>query len=380
MKMAWTSLTFANAAVCRALRGRQMLMGHGNPLEGAGRRLRLPCGSWLLVAAAALMAATAKVGAEDVVYLSTTSGRGQTRLSGNVLDYTGSQLVLQTTSGATMTYAGSQVSRIESVWLPEHTTGDALLARHEFSDALAQYAAAGAKEQRRWVRRLLLARSVRCYRELGHFDRAGDYFLLLVRDDPATPYFPEIPLVWTSSQGSPAVEQKASGWLARADSPVEALMGASHLLAGGQRGAALERLRALSKDRDGRIAWLAQTQAWRAELATATVEQLAAWSDQIERMPRELRAGPYYLLGRGWGFRQRYEDAALALLRVPIEYAEQRSLGAESLWSAGQMLERLNDIPAAVRLYRELIAGYASAPSVAQARQALETLGGAAAR
>jgi hypothetical protein len=208
---------------------------------------------------------------------------------------------------------------------------------------------------------------------MGRLDAAGTRFLNLVRDDPDTPYFDAIPLTWLPGEPSPALEQAARQWLA-GDSPVANLLGASHLLSTGSRPAAVDRLGRLALEKDPRIAALSQAQLWRTQSVNAADEQLARWSDMIERFPQPLRAGPYLVMGHALAQRGKTLPAALALMRVAVLFPRERTLVANALWETGRLLEKLGQIPGAARLYQELATGETEDTVAAGARNRLEEL------
>ncbi len=325
----------------------------------------------LLLAAMALAALSEARGAEDVVYVTTTSDRGYMKLTGRVVDYTGRELRLQASNGSEQRFLGERVLRIETEHGPAQVEADRRFARREFGPALDLYRQARDAETRPWVRRQIIAQIVWCYRNLARPEMAGEEFLLLVRSDPTTPHFGCIPLAWIPSQPSLLLERSAQQWLARDDMPAAVLLGASHLLPTRARPRALEKLRKLTTDADRRIAFLALAQTWRAAAVTAGRQQLAGWSETIERMPEPLRAGPYYVLGLAWAQQKGWEQAALAWLRVPILYPEERPLAARSLLEAGQSLERLGRTGRAVRLYSELIETFPETQSAVDAQARL---------
>jgi tetratricopeptide (TPR) repeat protein len=204
---------------------------------------------------------------------------------------------------------------------------------------------------------------------------AGEEFLVLVRDDPDTPHFPCIPLAWVPAQPSTLVQQAARRWIAKDDMPAAVLLGASHLLlTGDSHDAAMSYLAGLMAAKDPRIVQLVKAQMWRPMVAQAGERELAAWQAAIERMPESLRAGPYYVLGRGWFQRQDWEQAALAFMRIPILYPEHRMTAARSLMDAGWSLEKLDRTSQAARVYRELIQEYPGGREAAQAQGRLEEL------
>ena len=168
--------------------------------------------------------------ADDVVYLRSPSNpRARTKISGQIVDYTGKELVIHTDAAAPRRIPSEQVAGIETAWTADQQAGDAMLAKHEFAAALAQYQLALKKDERRWVRRKIIADMIWCYRGLDQLGRAGELFLILVRDDPATPYYACIPLNWLPREPSPDCEQRSREWLARGEGAEAVLLAASHL-------------------------------------------------------------------------------------------------------------------------------------------------------
>jgi len=313
--------------------------------------------------------------AEDVVYVkSAANPRARTKISGQILDYTGQELVIRTDATTPRRIPSEQIAGIETAWCAEQQAGDALLAKHEFAAALAQYQLALKKDERRWVRRKIIADMIWCYRGLDQLGRAGELFLILVRDDPATPFYACMPLNWLPREPAPDVEQRSREWLARGDSAEAVLLAASHRLPTSERGAALKRLDGLLADKDPRVAALAQSLAFSASSVNVDEKQVAAFGDRVPRFPLALRAGPYFVLGRALEKSGHFDEAALSFLRVPIEYPREWFLSAAALFEAAQALEKSNQPSAAARLYQELATDYAESRYATEAKQRLETL------
>ena len=316
---------------------------------------------------------SAPAAGQDTVYIAGSAG-GQTRITGRVLDYNGRELRLEHTGGKEQSFPAERVLRVETEYGRQQTEADGLFARHHFDRALVLYVKAVDGEPRRWVRRQIIARIVCCHSALEQTERAGEAFLLLIREDPDTPQFDCIPLVWISRETPIALEAAARRWLGRSE-PAARLLGASHLLAGRDRPAALKELHRLAAGADRQVAALALAQSWRAKVVTATAEQIDAWGELIQKMPEPIAAGPYFLLGLARAQRQRPEQAALAVLRVAILYPQRRALAAQSLLEAGRVLEGLDRKQSALRLYRELIRDYPERTrAVAEARARLEEI------
>lgn len=335
----------------------------------ARRRLTL---AWIVAFCGAATAA-----ADTVELAAASAPRGRTKVSGRVLEYTGRQLVLELAGGRTQEFPGPRVLRVETDYGPDQVAADRLFTGSQYAEALPLYRQAVDREKRVWVKRLILARMVWCYQALGQAQPAGEVFLLLLQSDPSTPYFDCIPLAWVPAQPPPLLAQTAGAWLARDErqEPAAVLLGASHLLPTAKRPEALAKLQRLVTNADKRIARLALAQTWLAA-ANPDDEQLAGWQRAVDEMPEPLRAGPYFALGRGYLARQRWEDAALALMRIPILYPRHVQLAARSLLEAGVALERLGRPRQAARLYRELLRSYPESRPAAEARGRVKEMAG----
>jgi tetratricopeptide (TPR) repeat protein len=216
---------------------------------------------------------------------------------------------------------------------------------------------------------------VRCYSALNQHEQAGKLFLLILRNDPATQYFDTIPLSWQAQQPPPALELQATTWLDGASPPAARLLGASWLLPTGKRNAAIDALKQLAAGADVRVAALAKTQLWRAELVTATAADVAGWRTAIERLPGPLRAGPYLTLGRAYARLGESEEAALTLMRVPILHSDDHALAAAALVAAADELGKLGRRNEALGLYREAAAAYEQTAAGVEAKARLAESG-----
>jgi tetratricopeptide (TPR) repeat protein len=298
---------------------------------------------------------------------------GRIIMTGRVVDYTGTALTIELSSGK-QTIPGKRVVEIRTTQSADELAGEELWRKREYSAALAKFQAAFAAEQRRWVRRKLQARMVDCLRESEQWQAAAEHFMLLLRDDPTTPYFGSFPLPWATLFPDAAIEAKAKTWAAERTNTAAALWGAAVLLSTPARADGIARLRELTLDGDPRIALSAEAQLWRTSTVTADLAAVEAWEKKLDKLPPELAAGPTFVVGRAWGQRKLYERAALVLLRVPILHAEQHHLAAEALWSGGQMLEEMERFVDASDLYRELRRDYPKAAFATQAGERLKEL------
>lgn len=333
-------------------------------LMNDGRHLVLT----VLVAFALVLPAAAQETETDVVHLAPQDdSAGEVRIRGEILDYTGRVIRVRSTNGIERSYDAERVRAIETPWLPQQQEGQRAQQTGDFAQAVQQFRVALNKENRIWVRRRIMAEQIWCYRALDQVEPACDTFLLLVASDPNTQYFDCIPLAWLPGEG--VSRQRAESWLDRKTEPAAVLLGASHLLGlGDRRARALEALRLLTGSEDRRVAALAEAQTWRAQPAIKPAEA-DRWAAGIERMPPELRAGPYYLLGAALTRQQRWEEAALALMRLPILYPRERQLSASALLGAGQALNNLNRPDQARQVYRELLRDYGDSRPARELKQ-----------
>ena len=335
------------------------------------RACRIPATS-LFVAALIFSAAFAE---DRVTYSTGKDDRGRATLTGTIVEYTGQKLVLRAAGGGEQPIAAQRVISVQTDWPPRKVAGDQLFVEGKYDGALGAYVEALRAEPRGWAQRQILADCVKCLKQLGRIEQAGDAFLRLVQSDPDTLHFNLIPLSWQAEQPSPQREQKALAWMHNTSSETARLIGASWLLAAAHRAPAIETLRGLTAGAQPRVASLAEAQLWRTRIAVADDEELRRWQDMVGKMPAEVRAGPYFVLGQGLAARGQSRQAALALLRIPILYADgDRPLSAAALLSAARELEKIGSTHEAASLYREISRDYADTPAAGQSSARLDRI------
>jgi hypothetical protein len=318
-----------------------------------------------LIAGLILVLSLAAVGpaSADVVVVAEAENSSQVIThTGTIVDYTGRELKLRTAGGTEWTFPASRVRQVETRRHGAHDEGIKLFAANKPDAALAQFRTALEAEPRAWVKREILAQVVWSHRRLRQWEAAGTMFLKLATDDPTTPHYDCIPLVWRGADAADAPSPAAEKWLADANNPIAVLLGASHLLAAGNPQAPLAALRRLTRDRDLRIANLADAQSWRVALAGATPDEIARRRSVVEKLPSPLRAGPYFVLGQTLAQRDECLMAILAYLRLPIEHREHRELAAASLREAADLAQKLGYREEVARLLDELAREYPDLP------------------
>ena len=329
----------------------------------AGKYLRP---SDLLMSIAGVLLAACASAEDTVVAASASDPAARVKRTGQILDYTGTELVLRTSLGTEETIPAARVLELKTTWTPSHQEGDAARAKGELDEAIAAYRLALAEERRLWTRRRIAAELAGTYLEAGRIENAGDEFLAIVASDPATMHYDIMPIAWRPAPPGAALERHAAGWLSRQE-PAARVLGASWLLAGPRRAPAIAALEELVKSSDPRVAGLAAIQLWRTKLVTATAADVAAWRSQLEKMPPEIQAAGWYVLGELYARQDQPEQAALAYLRAPLVFRPQRALAADSLLAAGRQLEKMGRREQAAGLYRELARDHAHLPAAREA-------------
>ncbi len=312
--------------------------------------------------------------ADTVVYKTGKDQTTQTSVTGTIADYSAGRLTIRSEAGLPQTIPAERIVQIQSDWTPAETTGDQLSRDGKLAEAVKSYQQALRDERRVWVQRQIVAKLVGSYCQLEQFDLAGGAFLRLLQSDPQTSHIGVIPLSWMTFSPTPALHQRAAAWMANTQDSTSVLLGASWLLSTAQRTAAVQSLQRLLTDRDPRVAMLAQTQLWRTRNATATIEEIQGWEAWLTRLPRDLRSGPYCVIGQAWSTKGCPAKSALAYLRVPILYGTDRRLAAAALLAAGRELEKIGQRQEAVTLYGEAVRDCPAAPAAAEARTRLDEL------
>lgn len=331
--------------------------------DGTRRSVRPHWLSWLSLALLCVNLAE-NVRAEDRVTLqSRATGAGVIGVTGQVEDFTGRRLVLREGEGRRLRVFTAEEYRIlgiETSRLPAHVEGEAELLGRKFAEAGTKLREALEGEQRRWVRREILALIARSDLGAGRRDKAGLAFLKLVESDPTTPWFRLIPLRWTAGGATAETRLAARDWL-REKSEVARLMGASWLL--DDRGFAEEAanaLRVLLRSEDPRIRDLATAQLWRLELGGGAPgeAQMRQWANRAEQIAPELRGGPLHLIGRARSIRREQELAAAAYLWEPLRHSDDPELCGRGLLEAGKVLADAAQERSAILLWTELRARF----------------------
>jgi len=302
-------------------------------------------------------------------------GQGMQRLHGVIVDITGEGLILQLADNSTRRIPCDQLVRFETKYSRSYSESQRVLTEGRVGEAIQLLVQARAEDSRLWVRRGITAQIVRLLHAREQYAEAASEFLTAdFAFDCRSPFWCCIPLVWFPEMNLSRSIQEANSWLNSNDS-VRQLLGASFLLDGPRQVQAVSVLEKLRLSPDRVIALLAAAQLWRREVRTAQKTTIAEWEKAIEGLPRELRAGPCYVIATAWQAQGDTEKALLAYLRPPILWPESRRVAARCLWEAASLATREeqrqeNEETALQRraraLYRELATRYPESPWAGQ--------------
>lgn len=319
-----------------------------------------------------LVSSTAE--AEDRVTIRTETGVGNIIISGQVVDWTGDKIQIQS-GGDLRQFDAAQVVDVQTVRLEKHVEGQKKLAAGQPDEANTSLREALAHEPRQWMRREILADLVKTDLARGDRASAATHFLSLIESDEATTYFDLIPLDWSTAPPEPKTVSPFRAWLESGNDDVRRLIGASALLFDPDQGAlAVEVLNQLAVTTDRRVFTLARAQLWRRQVAKGDVPQaeIDRWISRMEEIPEKLRGGPHFLVGRAWSEVGNPERAASEFLWLPLVYDGDPRLTAEATVAAARELEKIGRTADAVVLYRETRSRFPYAPATQEATAALE--------
>ncbi len=351
-------------------------MSHGFPVCSTSqphRRFRL--GSVLCLLASLLIARAVRAG--DRIVLQPDETATPLTLVADIADFNSETIELMMTVGQPVrTYPTRQVLQVETVHTEPHRRGVSLFESERWAEASQRFTEALAAEPRPWIQREILGWKVRCALQSGDRLAACAHFLEILNSHEHPREWPLIPLVWEPEPISDAMARQARTWLVD-ESQAARLMGASLLLQHPlYASVARSELQTLSRTSTRSISSLARAQLWRLQVVAEDLSdiQLAEYERQIESMPSDLRAGPYFLLARMYQHRSDLDRATAAYLWLPTVYSENETLTARACLEAGILLERQGRLSMAQSLLQEVTAHHGWSPAAAEARLALQRL------
>lgn len=322
-------------------------------------------------------ATSAEVLAKDRLVLQSRENASPLVLACEIVDYTAETVTVHTNSESSVRdFPAGDVVSVEAVQTDSHRRGVQQYGEGETAAAVQSFQQALLDEPRQWVRREIRGWLVRCALRRGDHAEAGNQFLEIVESEPAAREYPLVPLVWGSVELGTSLRRQARDWLT-GDTDVRRLLGASVLLLDSAYAEVTRNeMRRLSRSSDRRVSLLAQAQLWRlrATQSDVSANELGEWEQAIESMPQELRAGPYFVLGRAAAWRNEYDRAAAAFLWLTTVHSENEPLAAQATLEAARSLERLGRTAEARSLLEEVAERFDWTLAAAEARLLLRHL------
>lgn len=319
--------------------------------------------------------ASAQTDLTDQVVLQGSTVSSRVTLQCEIVDYTGEAIVIHTaTSKTDRRFPASQVVSVRTRRMPTHDRGLEHLSRGEFESAESELSQAMTDEPRRWVRREIRSDLIRCALRQNDYGEAANHFERLYAEDPSTRHVRLIPLVWDDVSISDESRVAAASWLQDRQA-VMRLIGASLLLNDRDYGeAAKDTLRALAQEPGTRVRLLAGWQERRIRLRAGDVTdlELARLETLVEDLEKDLRPGPWYLVGRAHLIRQEFDLASAAFLRLPLSHETDHPMTPQAMFNAARALEQIGFRNQSRRLDQEVIDRYGWSPAARLSRQALQ--------
>jgi tetratricopeptide (TPR) repeat protein len=320
---------------------------------------------------AALALQTAMGFGQDLVLVRSGDGTRTIKREGLIVEWLGNQVRMEL-NGRLTEIDADRIETWQTSWPEAYELARASIERREWNAATESLMSSIDAETRPWARRFLRARCVELLALLDRPEEACEQFLAILDEDPQSSFFAVIPLCWEVSPTEAPSAEIARKWIEADDFPRQ-LLGASWLLATTDREIALKTLEELSRDLDARIAHLASAQLWRDQLLTVRDDAIARWQRQLERMPRELRPGPDFVMGLALRQIRQSDDAVISWMKVVVLAPERLRLAALALQNAAQTLQNGNRPEDARRLWSELRNGFPGTPFAETAELSLES-------
>ncbi|WP_437186585.1 hypothetical protein SH668x_003741 [Planctomicrobium sp. SH668] len=311
--------------------------------------------------------------AEDRVTYIPEGASGPVIIVGEVVDYTGRDLIFRSTTGS-QRLASSVISGIETKYVPAHQRGLEEFQEGKTTEAIVSFQEALKVEPRQWVQREILAMLVKCFLRQDDLSSALQSFREIAISDPLTRHWGIAPLVWAPQTVSDRIRQEMIPWL-KSERQVERMLGASLLLFDPtyQREAE-SNLALLSRDVNPVLSAYGKTQLWRLQIAKRDADPLSmeSWRKEIQLMRPELRSGPQYLLSCAYEVQGDHRRSAAEGLWLPYVYPEHEVLAARAMGDAIGSLKRTGLTSEASTLQLELLNRYPWSREASQLRGALK--------
>lgn len=319
----------------------------------------------------AMLASTihAQTPSPDVVTIFNNKTKKMQTYRGTIVSYDYDELKLQLVSGREQLVPSSQISNISSKWNADYIAAEGYMFERRFERASISFRQAYSKEARQWVKHRITAKIIQCEQNMGDWHKAANQFFdVLLSQQSNTPYLTAAPIVWHPLTSSGELLHRGRE-LMKADNPLKQLVGASWLFSSPYNDEALILFKQLEQHSDRSIALLAAAQLWRSKTPLAKPEDVTYWDQAVTELPKELRAGPLYIVSLMKRRLDMEEEAVLTMMRIPILYPSQHHLASEAVHAAVKELMDMAQYDEALNLCKELAANYSDTTAGTQAKR-----------
>lgn len=272
---------------------------------------------------------------------------------GRIVEWSGAVLVIHSTN-RDRRINGNEIVEVQTKWTKSYLEGLGELEGGRTRFAIEKLNQALDEEPRPWAKRIIRSKLVDAHQTIEQPQAAVDHFLRIVSEENNTRFLNLAPLPWAGSGN--AIVKIPNGWVG-SKNPEWLLIGASWALSGKERDIAKKALEELSNDIDPRIRSLAIGQLWRTR-TNVSAKQTEVWQGLVDKMPREMRGGPTFVLADAQSKCQKVDEALINFMRIPILYPNQCSIASAALYRAANLLHNSGKTDRAKSLLNELISKY----------------------
>lgn len=300
----------------------------------------------------------------DLVVVRRAKSNDTIKRRGTIVQWQGMTLTLHS-GGRNREIDNDDIVDFQTAWSKEYVDGVNALRQGKARESLALLQSALSGESRLWAKAIIRSKMVVANQLLEQNASAVEQFLAIVKEDPQSRFLHLAPVAWSGS--SSLADSQAEQWI-NSKEPIVQIIGASWLLAGQKKAEAVKVLDELSRDIDANIKNLAIAQLWRTR-TNVNARQIQVWEGIVEKMPRKLRGGPYFVLAQAQAQAGLAESAEINLMRIPILNSEQKALSAEALHRVASLLNNAGKTSESQSVLSELVKKF---PQTIWAQQATQ--------
>ncbi|MFT5301194.1 MAG: tetratricopeptide (TPR) repeat protein [Mariniblastus sp.] len=289
----------------------------------------------------------------DIVITKLKSSEGTFKRKGAIVEWKGLSLTLNS-NGREIEIDNPDVVEVQTNWNSDYVDGLKEIKAGNTQVAIVKFEEALLNEKRPWAQRIIRAQLVDAFMLVEKPNSAIQQFLRITAEDPQTRFVHLTPLPWINSRHNleaPALE------LIKSPDLLTQLIGASWLTSGKHKAQSLQVLQELANDIDPSIAALATAQLWRVRTGVVA-KQADVWQGILNRMPRDVRAGPCLVLANAQSQAGQTDQAIINLMRIPTLHPDRNSISAAALYRMASLLHNKGQSDNARSILQELVTYY----------------------